>query len=172
MLLVDGDMRSPSMHHMLGVSLAPGLSNYLAGDDHLGSIVQPSHVPNLSVMGAGVRPPSTTALLSSERLSEFITSSLGSFDHVLIDSPPVMGLADALLLGHGVHNVLFVIEAHGTNKGAARVAVRRLRAAQINILGAVLTKFNAAQARYGYDYDYAYSYSYGGEQGGDRTTKP
>jgi capsular exopolysaccharide synthesis family protein len=160
-LLVDGDMRSPSIHHIFDIQAIPGLSNYLSGDDYLASIVQNSHLPNLYVMSAGLRPPNPTGLLSSERLGEFVAACRENYDHVLIDSPPVMGLADALLLGHGVDNVLFVIEAHGTNKGAARVAVARLRAAQVNILGAVLTKFDAAHARYGYDYDYAYGYSYG-----------
>lgn len=160
-LLVDGDMRSPSIHHMLNIHQETGLSNFLAGNDEVASLIAKTEFEGLSVMPAGPLPPSSPELLSSDRLSKLIEVLLQSYDHILFDAPPVMGLADAPLLASRVEGVIFVVEYHSTQKAMAKVALGRLRSANAQILGAVVTKFNAKRAQFGYGYDYGYGYGYG-----------
>lgn len=160
-VLVDGDMRSPGVHHIYGYKNDRGLSNFLAGDDELHSMVRNTPSNSLSVLLAGPQPPNAAELLSSERLSLLISLLLKDFDHVVIDAPPVMGLADAPLIASAVEGAVFVIESHRIKKGKARVAIARLTAVGASMAGVVLTKFDAKRAHYGYGYDYGYGYGYG-----------
>lgn len=163
-LLLDADMRSPSIHFLFELGNEHGLSNYLAGHDGLGDLIHATGIENLSVMAAGPPPPSAAELLSSSRFEAMLAELLRDFDHVVIDAPPVMGLADAPLITSKVEGSIFVIEAHGTKKSMARVALERLRATNAQLLGVVLTKFDAGRAHYGYGYDYGYGYGYGQEE--------
>ena len=79
-------------------------------------------------------------------------------DHVVIDSPPVMGLADAPLISSAVEAVVYVVESHGIRTSLVRTALARLQHASAHIVGGVLTKFEAKRAHYGYGYDYGYGY--------------
>jgi polysaccharide biosynthesis transport protein len=157
-LLVDADMRSPSVHHLIDIKNNYGLSNFLSGSDDVSQSVHATAIPTMSVMTAGPMPPSSPELLASERFDRFIELMLTKFDHVVIDGPPVMGLADSPLICNKVEGAVFVIESHGTQKSMARVAIERLRAANAPIMGVVLTKFDAKRSHYGYGYDYGYTY--------------
>lgn len=160
-LLIDGDMRSPSVHQLLQIRNRTGLSNYLAGEENLDELISATKISGLSVMTAGPQPPNAAEMLSTGRLDKLLAELKLRFDNVVIDSPPVMGIADAPLIGSKVEGVLFVIEAHATKKSVARVAVSRLLAARVRVIGAVLTKFDLKRAHYGYGYDYGYGYGYG-----------
>lgn len=162
-LLIDADMRSPSVHHQLGIENRRGLSNYLSGDDDVTSMIHDTAYPGMDVITAGPHPPSAPDLLTGSRLDRLISHLLESYQCVVFDIPPVMGLADAPLIGSRVEGIIFVIEAHSTQKAMAKVALQRLAAAQATIKGAVLTKFNSKRAHYGYGYDYGYGYGYGQE---------
>lgn len=160
-LLVDADMRSPSVHGLLQLDNSHGLSTYLAGSDNLTALVKESPHENLFMLSAGPRPPSAAELLSSDRVGRLISELQGTFDYVVFDAPPVMGLADAPLIASKVEATIFVVESHGTHSSMAEVAIGRLRMAQAQIVGAVLTKFDSKRAHYGYGYDYGYGYGYG-----------
>lgn len=160
-LLIDADMRSPSVHHLLGLPLGQGLSNYLAGEDNVASLVHATDVEHLSVVTAGPQPPSTPELLSGDRLGQLLNGLGADFDHVILDLPPVMGLADAPLIASQVEGTLVVIAAHSTHKNVARLAIGRLQSAHAHILGVVLSMFDAKQASYGYGYGYGYGEGYG-----------
>jgi len=160
-LFIDGDMRSPTVHHLLNLSNERGLSNFLTGDDNLDSLIQWRKDINLAILAAGPQPPSAAELLSGTRVEALIDRLAGMFDHVVVDAPPVMGLADAPLLSSRVEGVIFVVRAHSSRASTARVAIERLSAAQARIFGAVLTRFEAKRAYYGHGYDYGYGYGYG-----------
>ena len=160
-LLIDGDMRSPSVHNLLAIPNGRGLSTYLAGDGELDGMILPTSYENMSVMTAGPMPPSAPELLSGDRLAQLLAAVRGSFDQIVIDAPPVMGLADAPLIGSNVEGVIYVVEFHSTQKSMVRVALARLAAANIPLTGAVLSKFDARRAHFGYGYDYGYGYGYG-----------
>lgn len=162
-VLIDADLRSPSVHHELGIPNVQGLSNYLSGGiADVDTLLVPSGFDNLAIMTAGPQPPSAPELLSGGHFVELLEQLKGRFDHVVLDAPPVMGLADAPLIASQVEGMLFAIESHGTKKSMARVAISRLRSANAVILGVVLTKFDVKRAQYGYGYDYgAAGYNYG-----------
>ncbi len=155
-LLIDGDMRSPSIHHMLSLQNQHGLSNYLSGEDDLVGLCHRDATEGLWVMTAGPQPPSAPELLTGDRFGQLLTRARADFDHVVIDAPPVMGLADALLIGNVVEGTMFVFDIRSTSRNTARVAISRLLASQTHVLGIVLTKYDHKSASYGYGYDYSY----------------
>lgn len=159
-LLVDGDLRNPSMHRLIGVSNDAGASNLLSGSATLESVVKPTGQAGLSFVPCGPLPPSPAELWAGDRLETVLAEASAAFDHVVIDGPPVLGFADAPILGNAVGGTVFVIESRGTRRAQARGALRRLAMGRSRLLGAVLTKFNVKTLNYG-GYDYAYDYSYG-----------
>lgn len=160
-VLVDGDMRSPSVHHLLNRDHDRGLSNYLAGDDAIDGLLTVADRYGFSAMTAGPLPPNAAELLTSDRLSMLLDRLLERFDHVVIDSPPVMGLADAPLIGNRVESVVYVVESHGIRSRQVRTALDRLTDAGARVIGAVLTKFEARRANLGYEYGYDYGHNDG-----------
>jgi capsular exopolysaccharide synthesis family protein len=157
-ILVDGDMRSPSVHHLGGVGHDRGLSNYLAGDDGIDQMTFDMRDLGFTAMSAGPIPPNAAELLTSHRLSTLIERLLEKYDHVVVDSPPVMGLADAPLIASRVEGVVYAVESHGIRSSMVKTALARLASANARILGGVLTKFEARRAHYGYGYEYGYGY--------------
>ncbi|MGC6399987.1 GumC family protein [Sphingomonas sp. FW199] len=155
-ILVDGDMRSPSVHHLGGVDHDRGLSNFLAGQDEIAKLTFEMQDLGLTAMSAGPIPPNAAELLTGHRLQLLITRLLESYDHVVIDSPPVMGLADAPLIASRVEGVIYAVESHGIRSSIVKTALQRLLSANAHILGGVLTKFEARKANYGYEYGYGY----------------
>lgn len=162
-LLVDGDLRNPSMHRVIGVENERGMSNLLSGSADLAAVVQRTNAENLFFIPCGPLPPNPAELWGrGDRLRQFLAESDNNFDHVVFDGPPVLGFADAPMLAAAVQGVLFVLESRGTRRGQARGALKRIQVGRAHLLGAVLTKFSAKSASYG-GYDYAYDYHYGAE---------
>jgi len=157
-IIVDADMRSPSLHHIFGVDNERGLSNYLAGSGDLAQLIRGGLPNGLALLSAGLTPPNAAELLTGDRVRLMIKELVKKFDHVILDVPPVMGLADTPLIASLVEGTIFVIESHETKSTMARVAVSRLRDANARVLGALLTKFESKRAHYGYGYDYGYGY--------------
>lgn len=157
-ILVDGDMRSPSVHQLGGVGHGRGLSNFLAGDDDIESMLFPMTEMGFMAMSAGPLPPNAAELLTGSRLALLLSRLLETYDHVVIDSPPVMGLADAPLIASRVEGVIYAVESHGIRSSLVRTALSRLASANARVIGGVLTKFDAKKAHYGYGYEYGYGY--------------
>lgn len=159
-LLVDGDLRNPSMHRVVGVENERGMSNLLSGSADLAGVVRPTSQANLFFIPCGPLPPNPAELWGGDRLRQFLAETGNSFDNVVIDGPPVLGFADAPILAAAVSGVVFALESRGTRRGQARGALRRLQVGRAHLLGAVLTKFSTKSTSYG-GYDYAYDYNYG-----------
>ncbi len=157
-VLVDGDMRSPSVNGLFGVKNEKGLSNYLTGSENVAELIMPTSFEGLAIMPAGPQPPNAAELLTGNRLETLIAELLKTFDHVVIDSPPVMGLADAPLIASQVEGTIVAVETGGIRSSLVKVAMNRLVAANARILGVILTKFESKRAHYGYGYDYGYGY--------------
>ena len=163
-ILVDGDMRSPSVHHLGGVDHDRGLSNFLSGDDAIETLTFPMTDLGFTAMSAGPIPPNAAELLTDTRLASLIDRLLQSYDHVVVDSPPVMGLADAPLIAGRVEGVIYAVESHGIRSSLVKTALGRLASANARVIGGILTKFEARKAHYGYGYEYGYDY--GRQRGG------
>jgi capsular exopolysaccharide synthesis family protein len=157
-ILVDADMRSPSLHHIVNVSNDKGLSNFLTGSANLGEMIHHKMPDGIAVITAGPQPPNAAELLVGDRLARLIEELGGMFDNVILDAPPVMGLADTPLIASKVEGVIFVVESHATRVSTIRVAIARLKDAQARVLGVLLTKFESRRAHYGYGYEYGYGY--------------
>ena len=163
-LLIDADLRRPAMHKMFGASNERGLTNLLVSQDAPSSatIRIDNGETQFDLIPAGPIPPSPSELLASPRMAQLLESFAGKYDVVIVDSSPVLGLADAPMLSAIADGTIFVIEADRGRSGALKAALRRLRTMEPNILGAVLAKFdpsradNRYSAYYGYDY-YAYA---------------
>ena len=167
-LLVDGDLRNPSMHRVVGTDNDAGMSNLLSGAAALDQVVKPTSQPGLEFISCGPLPPNPAELWGGKRLASILAEAGTRYDHVIVDGPPVLGFADAPLLASNIAGTIFVLEAKGTRRAQARGALRRLTVGDIHLLGAVLTKFNAKSVQYG-GYDYAYDYQYG-QQASDKQT--
>lgn len=160
-ILVDADMRNPSVFGLLSLKSPFGLSNYLSGQRPVSEIVVSSALENLDVMGTGPQPPNAAELLSGPRMESLVKELLERYDHVIIDSPPVLGLADAPLLTSAVEGVILAIEANRYKLRAVENSIRRLRLANAPLLGAIVTKVDQRNAAYGYGYGHGYGYGYG-----------
>lgn len=157
-ILIDGDMRSPSVHQLGGVNHDRGLSNFLAGEDDIDGLTFQMSDLGLTAMSAGPIPPNAAELLSGGRLPLLISRLLKTYDHVIIDSPPVLGLADAPLIASQVEGVIYAVEAHRMRTSVVKTALSRLTSANAHLLGAVLTMFENRKSNYGYNYNYSYAY--------------
>lgn len=167
-LLVDADLRNPSLHNELNLSNETGLSNYLVGGRKASESIQDAVVDGLYVMTTGPLPPNPAELLGSGRMMEFLQTAAEKFDLVVVDGPPILGLADALILANMSSATIVVVDAGVTRTGALKGAVRRLRQARANVLGALLVKYGQGRSGYGYDYDYNYNdYSYAADDAED-----
>ena len=156
-ILVDADLRNPSMHHLTGILVDRGLSNILAGDDNVGSFLQKTELKNLTVLPVGPRPPNPSELLNGDRLANLITQLLQQFDHVVIDGPPVLGLADVPLISRAVEGIIFAVEAGGSKLKDIQGAIQRIQSANARIFGVIVTKLDTERLSYGaYSYDYSY----------------
>lgn len=158
-ILIDADLRNPSVHKMMGFANSGGLTNILAGATDIDTYVRKGPIDRLAIMSSGPIPPNPAELLAGPNLSQTFERLLNEkgYDHIVVDGPPVLGLADAPLIASYAEATMFVIAARNTHTRTARVSLRRLADVHANILGAVLTKFDAKKI----GYDYGYNYDYG-----------
>lgn len=161
-LLIDGDLRNPSLHKTLGMHAEIGLSNLLAGGRAtLFESVLSTGESGLDVILSGPLPPNPAELLSSSRLVSLLAIGAQSYDQVIIDGPPIMGIADAPILANAADATLLVVLSGKTRIATAQAGLKRLRSARAYVLGSVLTQFDAKAAGYGYSYAYEGYYDYG-----------
>ncbi|QTR45115.1 polysaccharide biosynthesis tyrosine autokinase [Thiothrix litoralis] len=152
-LLIDCDMRHPEAHNKLGLENRVGVSDFLLGEKDVSDLIQETTVQNLSAISAGSAVPNPTELLASDRFTELLSEVEGMFDHIILDGPPVMGLADALIISNRTGNTVFVSAYGQTGKRNLKDAMGRLHQAQCNIIGSVLTKMKSPEVSnkyYGY----------------------
>jgi succinoglycan biosynthesis transport protein ExoP len=161
-LLIDADMRNPSAHQELKRDNRVGLANYLAGIAAAPDACQTTDIPNLTFMASGPLPPNPAELLAGPKMHTLVSLAGESFDMVIVDAPPILGLADAPLLASMVAGTLLVLAAGGTRRGVVKAALKRLYFARSCVIGTVLNKFDFHSAKYGYGYGYgAEHYGYG-----------
>jgi capsular exopolysaccharide synthesis family protein len=165
-LLVDADMRRPGLHKTMGLPNEVGLSHLLVGQSRVRDVVQRTTEPNLFVITAGRTPPNPSELLSSERMTHLIANlEKGPFDWVLIDTPPVLAVTDAVIIAQKVKGVVFVIGSEMTRRVHAERALETLQSGTVRGVGAVLNRVDFERNKYYYSRYYGYQYkNYYGQQ--------
>jgi capsular exopolysaccharide synthesis family protein len=161
-LLIDADLRRPSIHRTLKLPNATGLSTWLAGTDKDRPHILPSGVPNLDVLTTGPKPPYPAELFGLPVFNDMLEAFRSEYDHVIIDSPPILSVTDAVLMSVLVDSVLLVIRSRKTTKGALRRSIDVLHQANASVVGVVLNAFNVNGEEYAY-YRYYYGYGHGAE---------
>jgi capsular exopolysaccharide synthesis family protein len=158
-LLVDADMRRPGLHKLLGVENETGLSHFLVGQAHVRAVIQKTREPNLFVIPAGLAPPNPSELLSSDRMQYFLRNlQSGPFDWVIVDTPPVLAVTDAVIIARGVSGVVFVIGSEMTRRAHAERALEILMTGRPRSLGCVLNRVDFQRNNYYYSRYYGYHY--------------
>ncbi len=172
-LLIEADLRKPTLHNSLQLDNQVGLTNYLAGGDAQPvDITKPTHIPNLFAIPSGPLPPNPAELLSSARMVELLALAAEKFDQVIVDSPPLLGLADALIIGNLCEGTLLTVAMGSTPRGYVLGALKRLRGSRVHMLGVILTKVEARAGAYGYRSYYYYHADYYGAAPADAKKLP
>ncbi len=159
-IIIDADLRRPNAHRLFGVKNQHGLSNVLAGLLPIEQAVQTPSKDGVDLLTAGEIPPNPSELVNSPQFMKLVTGLADRYDVVLIDSAPVLGIADAVILSTEVEATVFVIEAGRNSIRGATNALSRLRRGGGNLAGALLTKYDPGKLGYGYGNDYSYEYRY------------
>lgn len=164
-LLIDADLRRPTLHRRIKAEKTAGLTELLVGENAFDAVVHGSDLENLYYMTALPIPPEPSLLLGGDRIRDIIEKAESRFDAVVLDAAPMLGLSDTASIASHVEGVLFVIDASRFHRGAIKSALRRLSMVNAQVLGAVITKFDPKNADsnnsyYGYNY-----YAYGSDSG-------
>jgi capsular exopolysaccharide synthesis family protein len=159
-LLVDCDLRRPTQHEIFRVPREPGLTELLSGDGIVAGTGRRTNIEGLSLITAGALPPDPSELVGSSRMRNLLARFAESFDVIVVDSPPVLPVADAAILATMADGALLVVRAGATNRKAAQLAVQQLEDVDARVLGVVLNDPKAQVPLYD-QYGYASYYSYG-----------
>jgi capsular exopolysaccharide synthesis family protein len=164
-LLIDADMRRPGLHKTMGLQNETGLSHLLVGQARVREVIQRTSEANLFAITAGRTPPNPSELLASERMSHFIANlANGPFDWVVIDTPPVLAVTDAVIVAQKVSGLVFVIGSEMTRRVHAERALETLQSGRARGIGVVLNRVDFDRNKYYYSRYYGYQYkSYYGQ---------
>lgn len=163
-LLVDADLRHPTAHLLTNTDNLKGLSNYLATNMEFDQVVQKTVIPQLDIIAAGPLSPNPTELFASYRMENFIREAKSKYDRILIDSPPVVGLADSLVIGTRVDGVIFLVQARHISRNLIKKAKQRMLETGLKVLGVILNKVDLEREDPAYRYfTQGYYHGYGGK---------
>ncbi len=169
-LLIDADLRRPVVHSIFKIERHVGLTNVLVGRIPIDDAVFQTEIDNLSIMPCGTLPPNPSELLGSEAMKKTLAELKDRYDMVLIDSPPVIAVTDAAVLGSILDGVILVVKSGQTDKEAAFRAYNLLKNVKTQVLGALLNGVNI-ESLYGSYYYYYHYYYYGGKDGSKKSKK-
>lgn len=159
-LLIDTDMRRPRLHASTGVARNSGLSNLILGDDNYDEVIRKTDIPNLFVLPCGPLPPNPAELLMTKRF-QVVLEELGKrFDRILLDSPPLQAVTDAVVLAKQVDGAILVVRAGKTEREEIRRSAKQMRNVDANIFGVIVNELDSAD-RGAYYYSY---YGYGQDE--------
>jgi succinoglycan biosynthesis transport protein ExoP len=158
-LLIDADLRRPSIHKIMGWGPRSGLSNVLTGSATLKQTIQPSFLPNLSILPAGTPPPNPAELLASTNMRDVLEELRGQYDHIVVDTPPTLSVTDAVVLSPRADAIVLVIRSGQTTKQALRRSRDLLTQVNAKVSGVLLNAVDLSSPDYYYYYEYQSKYS-------------
>jgi capsular exopolysaccharide synthesis family protein len=142
-VVVDADLRKPSLHKLLGIDNQRGLADYLGGGTMLEMVVQRSRLPNLWAMTSGRTPPNPAELLGGKRMDDIVARLRRDYDHVVLDTPAVLANGDAAAIAPRADATLLCVRMESTQREASRKALDVLKKAHAHVVGTVLTAVGA-----------------------------
>lgn len=167
-LLIDCDLRRPTIHIKMGVEKKPGLADYLTRKVKLEDIIRKTKTNNLSFITSGTIPPNPAEILESKAFINFLQEVRDFFDIIILDSPPIIAVVDSEILAKLVDGTILVLSADKTESRLMNDAVELLKRNKVNFLGSVLNNFRN-KSGYGYYYKYNYHYSSSSAQKGKKS---
>jgi capsular exopolysaccharide synthesis family protein len=162
-IIIDSDMRKPRVHKVFNEENGAGLSSFLSGNANLESVIKKSDVPNLCYIPSGPIPPNPSELIGSKLFKSMMESLGERFDHIVLDSPPVLGFADTMIISTSVDGVILVVWGGKTPRETLQRAKEVLHQVNAKILGVVINRIDIQRSDYGYYY-YKYQHYYGEEK--------
>ncbi|MEK4486908.1 CpsD/CapB family tyrosine-protein kinase [Psychrobacillus sp. FSL H8-0484] len=151
-LLIDSDLRKPTMHYTFHKSISPGLTNLLSGHVILEQIVKRTGVSGLYLITCGPIPSNPAELLGSSSMDTFIKEAKENYDMIIFDAPPALSVSDAQILSNKCDGTILVISSGATDKGNVVKAKEVLQASNANIIGTILNNFKLEKDHYYYQY--------------------
>lgn len=165
-LVVEGDLRNPTVHRMFNVSNSHGITEILTGQRNFEECVNQTEVPGLSVVTCGKIPPNPSEMLASRKMKSFIASLRDCYDYIFIDAPPIGIITDAGIISTYTDGTMLVVASNEVDVEMLKIGKERLDKVNANILGVVLNKFEDSSGSHGY-----YNYYYEGESSQGRAKK-
>ncbi|MFH3649083.1 polysaccharide biosynthesis tyrosine autokinase [Acinetobacter baumannii] len=157
-LLIDADMRRGYMHKYFDVDVKPGLSELLSGQADLQKVLHKTQVANLDVITRGKSPTNPSEILSSNQFKELLEQLQSQYDHIIIDTPPVLAVTDGIIISQYTDVNLIVARYAKSQMKELELTVNRFEQAGVKVNGFILNDIQRASAGYGYGYNYAYAY--------------
>ncbi len=151
-LLIDADLRNPSIHKIFNEEQDMGLSELLLGDAEPKNVIRSTEIPDLYIISSGKFTHDPVGLLSNLRMEKLFTLVANKYDHVIVDGAPVLGLSDALILANLASSTVFVIQSGETDKHTIISSLNRIKQAKGNIIGTLLTFVDMEKSDYAYNY--------------------
>ena len=161
-LLIDGDLRRGHLHQYLGMERERGLSEFIRGDLPIDKVLHPTSVPGLTLIPTGALPPNPAELLLHQNFSDCLNVLTSCYEHIIIDSPPILAVTDATIIGQMAGGVLLVLKSGAHPMREIELSIKRLQQAEVNLRGIVFNDIRIKTGNYGagrYNY-YNYQYSY------------
>lgn len=158
-LLIDGDLRRGHLHEYLGIERGNGLSEFISGEIPIGDALHPTSVEGLTLLPTGLLPPNPTELLLHQRFRNCLSVLTPRYDHIIIDSPPILAAADSSIIGQMAGGTLMVLKSGAHPMREIEQAVKRLQQAEVNLRGILLNDVQIRGPIYGkgkYHYEYSY----------------
>ena len=161
-LLIDGDLRRGHLHQYLGIERERGLSEFISGDLPIDEVLHPTSVPGLTLIPTGTLPPNPAELLLHQNFSDCLNVLTPRYEHIIIDSPPILAVTDATIIGQMAGGVLLVLKSGAHPMREIELSIKRLQQAEVNLRGILFNDIRIKTGNYGagrYNY-YNYQYSY------------
>jgi len=157
-ILIDLDLRKPKLNRVFNATNRDGLTDYLSGKIDFNKVVCHSEELGIDYIVAGEKTTAVVNVLEAQKLKDLLTKLRETYDYILLDTPPVIAVSDALYVARIADGVIFVVAQGVAKKSLVKEAVLTLKSNHVNILGVVLTQVNLKSGAYGYGYDYSYKY--------------
>lgn len=156
--LVDLDLRKPKVNRIFDVPNQDGLTDYLSGKIPYEKLIQSSKKLGIDYIVSGEKTTAIINVLEANKLKELIQKLKENYDYVLLDTPPVIAVSDALYIAKNSDGVIFVVAQNIARKALVKEAITTLKRNNVDIIGTILTQVDIKRGEYGYGYDYSYKY--------------